>query len=135
MNLKEHLSLVLEVAGIRRDQWAALANAKENSLPDWSPDDTISELWEVWGAMSEDSEHNEAQNLTDTITQSINYVQAYEIDGLTTYGFIGDDMPTCPTCGTRADIVWLFDDELQRLKCLNHKCALEFMGEWEEEKP
>ena len=97
MNLKEHLSLVLEVAGIRRDQWAALANAKENSLPDWSPDDTISELWEVWGAMSEDSEHNEAQNLTDTITQSINYVQAYEIDGLTTYGFIGDDMPTCPT--------------------------------------
>jgi len=49
------------------------------------------------------------------------------------YGFIGDDMPTCPTCGTRCEILEQIDDDSQRLQCLNKKCGLEFIGEWEEE--
>ena len=133
MNLKEQMSIVMSAAAIRRDQWAALVNARENHWPDWSPNDTIDELWEVWGSMSEDSEDTEAEDLTDIITKAIDYIQAYEMNKLPIYGFIGDDMPECSQCGTRAEIICQFDDETQRLKCLNKKCAFEFIGEWEEE--
>ena len=137
MNLKEQIGVLISAAGIRRDQWKALAdNFGELQAVDcepFSPNGTIDELWEVWGGMDLDNEDTEAQDMTDIITHAINYVQAFEIDKLEMYGVIGDDMPTCPTCGTRCDIVHIFDDETQRLKCLNRMCAKEFIGEWEEE--
>ncbi len=133
MNLKHALGVLISAAGIRRDQWDALVNAREDSTPGWSPNDTIDELWEVWGSMSEDSADREAQQMADLITHAMNYVQAYEIDRLPLYGFIGDDMPECSHCGTRAEIIHQLDEDSQRLKCLNPKCHFEFIGEWEEE--
>ena len=49
------------------------------------------------------------------------------------FGFIGDDMPTCPICGTRCEIKEELNKNSQRLKCLNRMCAKEFIGEWEED--
>ena len=75
MTFKDAIGVLVSAADARRGQWASLVNARENSLPDWSPDDTISELWEVWGSMSEDSDDTEAQDIANEITEAIRVVR------------------------------------------------------------
>lgn len=137
MNLKEQMGVLISAANIRRDQWKALVDNRDsiqctNSfLETWTPDETIRELWEVWDGMEEDPDDTEAKDMSRIITTAINYVQAIEIEGREVCVYSAGDMPSCPHCGARAEIVLEIDDKTQRLDCPD--CNYQYVGEWVED--
>lgn len=127
MNLKEQIGVLISATEVRRDQWKEVATGTP-------PGEVVGELWEAWQPASDHLkgyESPEAQQMADILTTAIEYVHAIEIEGYEVFGFIGDDMPTCPACGSRPEIVKMIDDFTQVLHCQN--CDNGFIGEWEEE--
>lgn len=80
MILRDHISIILTAAAVRRDQWKALVDnfgeLQAVDAPNFDPGDVVDELWEVWGGMELDPEDTEAKDMSDALTEAIDAVQA-----------------------------------------------------------
>ena len=74
MKYTEALQVVIEAAGICRDQWQQCASED-------SPNNCIEELWEAG--------HDEAQEMADTLTGALKIVRPDEVALRTEHGRIG----------------------------------------------
>lgn len=68
MILRDHISIILTSAEVRRDQWQEVANHGD-------PSEINDELYEAYSADLEKGK-TECQDMADTLTQAIDAVQA-----------------------------------------------------------